>query len=143
MFEFLEPLMQNLYGRILLTLVFLAILFLILVLLRRILKNRHPLKHITNVIWKMNVKKDKVDVKTIDDAYAAVSKSLRNEGIFLKEDSGGFRSRKRVLKEMPESPKKEVLRELFFVYEAKHYGGRGINNEAKLASDILDRYVNL
>ncbi|UCD03143.1 MAG: hypothetical protein JSV63_00720 [Candidatus Aenigmatarchaeota archaeon] len=135
--------MDNFYMRIIVFIIFFLTLLLALLVLQKILKKRHPLKHLTNVIWKMTVKMEKVNVKTIDEVYNEVSQSLRNEGVFLKEDKGRFMSRKKVLEEMPESPKKELLKELFYLYEAKHYGKRRMTNEARVASDLLDRYAHV
>jgi hypothetical protein len=143
MLEFLEPLMQNFYARILVFVIFLALLVLVITLVAKIAKKRNPLKYLSNVLWKMNVEKEKKEVSTIDDVYHSVMESIKREGFLMQKDREGFLSRKKILKALPDGPKKDVLKELFLLYETKHYGKGGIRNEARVAADILDRYAHL
>jgi hypothetical protein len=107
------------------------------------MKKRHPGKYLSHLLWKMNAKRGKDELKTVDAVYTSVMDSLRKEGILAKKDKNGLLSRRKVLAMLPEGEKKQLLASLFELYEAKEYGNRRISNEAKVVSGILDRYANI
>ena len=106
-------------------------------------RKRHPGKHISWLLWKRRIRSDKGVGKTVEEVYRSVVESLRMEGKLDKKEKGGMLSRKKVIQHMPDGEKKMLLQNLFALYEAKVYGNRRIPNEAKVASDILDRYASL
>ena len=108
-----------------------------------VVRKRHPGKHISFLLWKRKVKHDKSAVSTVEDVYKSVLESLRMEGKLDKKDKGGMLSRKKVMTHMPDGEKKMLLQNLFGLYEAKVYGNRRIQNEAKVVAGILDRYASL
>jgi hypothetical protein len=108
-----------------------------------ILNKKKPGKTISHFIWKMKAKKEKGEMKTVEEVYAFVMDSLRKDGVLGKDDKAGLLARKRALKGMPDGEKKELLQSLFGLYEAKAYGNRRVANEARIVSNFLSRYTSI
>jgi len=106
-----------------------------------IVGKKQPGKAVTRFVWKMKAKKEKADIKTIEDVYALVMESLRKDGALGKGENTGFMARKKVLELMQEGEKKAVIVQLFGLYEAKVYGNGRVSNEERVASDILNKYI--
>jgi hypothetical protein len=108
-----------------------------------VVHKKKPGRAFYHFIWKIKAKKDKEEMKTIEDVYAFVMEGIRKEGLLEKDEKPGFRSRKRVLKNVEEGEKKKFIEELFRIYEAKVYGSGRIKDEKGIVADILGRYYKL
>ncbi len=105
-----------------------------------IIHKKKPGQAFHHFVWKIKAKKEKEDVKTIEDVYAFVMEGIRKEGWLEKGEKLGFRSRKKVLKNIPEGDKRKFIENLFGIYEAKVYGSGRVRDEKGIVSDILGRY---
>jgi len=143
MFELFALLVESPYIFAILVIALVIVMYIMVRVVLYISKKRHPAKYISHLLWKMRAKREKNEMKTVDEVYASVMESLRKEGVLSKNDKDGLLSRKKVLAAIPGGVKKELLQSLFELYEAKAYGNRRISNEAKVVSDILDRYASL
>ncbi len=141
--DFLNQLSGNPYIFAVTVISLVIIMYIMLRIVLYISKKRHPTKYIAHLLWKMRTKREKNEMKTVDEVYAAVMESLRREGILGKGDRDGLLSRKKALSLLPDGEKRKLLQSLFELYEAKNYGNRRISNEPKVVSDILDRYASL
>jgi hypothetical protein len=108
-----------------------------------IIHKKKPGRAFSRFIWKIKAKKEKEEMKTVEDVYAFVMEGIRNEGLLEKDEKLGFRSRKRVLQGVQEGEKKKFIEDLFKLYEAKVYGNRRIKDEKGIVADILGRYYKL
>ena len=108
-----------------------------------IVYKKKPGKTISHFFWKIKAKKEKVEIKTVEDVYAYIMDGLKKEGALGKQDNYGLISRKKVLNVVPEGEKRQILQELFFIYESKMYDKGRVVNESKVVSDVLNRYANL
>jgi len=98
---------------------------------------------LSRFVWRIRLKKVKEDMKTLEDAYAFVMEGMRKEGLIGDDDKGGFRSRKKVIENMPEGEKRDILKSLFGLYEAKVYGNRRIKDEESVVADFVGSYSKL
>lgn len=105
-----------------------------------IIHKKKPGQKFSSFIWKMKVKKDKEDVKTLEDAYAFIMEGMRKEGLLEKDEKIGFRSRKKLIQKIPKGKKKKIIESLFELYEAKIYSNRRIKDEKDIVADILNSY---
>ncbi|MEE9323606.1 MAG: hypothetical protein V3U72_03600 [Candidatus Aenigmarchaeota archaeon] len=108
-----------------------------------IIRKKKPGQAVSHFIWKIKVKKDKEDIKTLEDAYAFIMESLRKEGLLKKDEKTGFRSRKKLLQKIPKGKKRDVTESLFELYEAKIYGNRRIKDEKNIVADVISNYSKL
>ena len=108
-----------------------------------LLHKKKPGKAISHFIWKIKARKESGEIKTIEEVYAFVIDSLKKDGVLGKDDKGGLLARKRALNVMPDGEKKQLLKDLFGLYEAKAYGNRRVANEARIISDFLSRYTDI
>jgi hypothetical protein len=108
-----------------------------------IIHKKKPGQAFYRFVWKIKSKRGKEEIKTIEDVYAFVMEGVRKEGLLEKDEKPGFRSRKRVLKNVEEGEKKKFIEDLFGIYEAKVYGNRRIKDEKGIVADILGRYYKL
>ncbi len=143
MFEFFALLYESPYTFAAVVIALVIILYIVIRLVLFVSRKRHPGKYISHILWKMKAKREKVKMTTVQDVYATIMESLRKEGVLGKNEKDGLRSRKKVLAALPDGEKRNILKTLFDLYEAKEYGNRRISNEPKLVTDILDRYANL
>jgi len=98
---------------------------------------------LSRFIWKIKLKKGKEDMKTLEEVYAFVMEDMKKEGLVDDDDKPGFRSRKKVIENMPEGGKRDILKSLFDLYEAKVYGNRRIKDEENVVADFLGNYSKL
>jgi hypothetical protein len=108
-----------------------------------VIRKKSPGRTLSRFVWKIKLKKEKEEIGTLEGVYAFVMEGMRKEGLLEKDEKTGFRSRKKVIEKMPEGRKKEVLKSLFDIYEAKVYGNRRIKDEKTVVADILDGYSKL
>jgi hypothetical protein len=104
---------------------------------------KKPGKTISHFLWKIKAKKEKVEIKTVEDVYAYIMDGLKKEGALGKQDNYGLISRKKVLNVIPEGEKRQILQEIFLLYESKMYSKGRVVNERKVVSDVLNRYADL
>jgi hypothetical protein len=104
---------------------------------------KKPGRTISHFLWKIRARREKSEIKTIEEVYAYIIDNLRKEGVLGKQDRYGRVSRKKALTAFPEGEKRQVLQRLFELYELKMYGNRRVSNEGRTVSDILNRYANL
>jgi hypothetical protein len=104
---------------------------------------KKPGRIIYHFLWKMRARREKGEIKTVEELYAYIIDSLRKEGVLGKQDRYGMVSRKKVLGAVPEGEKRQILKSLFDLYESKMYGNRRVSNEGKVVSSILNHYANL
>lgn len=104
---------------------------------------KSPGRTLSRLLWKLRTRKEKGEIKTVEDLYAHVIDGLKKEGVLSKGDKYGLASRQRALNTLPEGKKRQILKELFGLYESKVYGKRRVSNEGKTVSDILNRYDSL
>lgn len=105
-----------------------------------IIHKKKPGQKFSSFIWKIKAKKDKEDIKTIEDVYAFIMEGIRKEGLLGKDEKIGFRSRKKILQKIPKGKKKKIIESLFELYEAKVYSNRRIKDEKDIVADILNSY---
>ncbi|MCK4335587.1 MAG: hypothetical protein KAW40_02565 [Candidatus Aenigmarchaeota archaeon] len=105
-----------------------------------IIHKKKPGQKFSSFIWKIKAKKDKEDIKTIEDVYAFIMEGIRKEGLLEKDEKIGFRSRKKILQKIPKGKKKKIIESLFELYEAKVYSNRRIKDEKDIVADILNSY---
>lgn len=105
--------------------------------------NKRPGKIIYHFFWKIRARRNKSEIATVEEVYAYIIDSLKKQGALGKEDKYGLISRNKVIKAVPEGEKRQVLQELFGLYESKMYGNGRVSNEKRVVSDILNRYTNL
>lgn len=143
MLEMLAVLIESplIFAAVVISLV--IVMYLMLRVLIYVSRKRHPGNYLSNLVWKIRARRGKGQVQTVEEVYGEVIESLKREGFLGKKDSSGFRSRKKSLEKIPASEKREVLEGIFDLYEAKTYGNRRIKNEAKVVSDLLDRYASI
>lgn len=103
-----------------------------------IVHKQKPGQTVSRFIWKIKTKREKKEINTLEDAYRFVMEDMKKEGLLEKHEETGFRSRKKLLQNIPEGGKRKILESLFELYEAKVYGNRGIKNEKNLVAGILD-----
>ena len=108
-----------------------------------IIHKKKPGQKFSSFIWKIKAKKEKEEIKTLEDVYAFIMEGMRKEGLLEKDEKIGFRSRKKVLQKIPEGEKRKFIENLFELYEAKVYGSGRIKAEKGIVSDILGRYYKL
>jgi hypothetical protein len=144
MIEFLLALMSEsplLFVILLVNIVIMA--YIIFRISLYIVHKKKPGQAFHRFVWRIKAKKGKEEMKTIEDVYAFIMEGIRNEGWLEKDEKPGFRSRKKVLKNIPEGDKRKFIEELFGLYEAKVYGSGRVRDEKGIVADILGRYYKL
>lgn len=144
MIEFLLTLLSE--SPLLFVILLVNILILAYVIFRislYIIHKKKPGQAFYRFVWKIKAKKDKEEIKTIEDVYAFIMEGIRKEGLLEKEAQMGFRSRKKLLQKVQEGEKKKFIENLFRLYEAKVYGSGRIRDEKGVVADILGRYYKL
>ncbi len=106
-----------------------------------LMKKKHPEKSVSFFLWKMLASRKESDIKTIEDVYNSVIESLVKKGILSDGDGRGVKARSKALVGL-EGKKREIVNQLFNIYERKVYGDKVIQNEAGTASKILSMYLN-
>jgi len=98
---------------------------------------------LSRFVWRFRLKKEKESMKTLEDVYAFVMEGMKKEGLIGADDKAGFIARKKVIENMPEGKKRDILKSLFGLYEAKVYGNRRIKDEENVVADFIGNYSKL
>lgn len=98
---------------------------------------------LSRFVWRFRLKKEKESMKTLEDVYAFVMEGMKKEGLIGADDKAGFIARKKVIENMQEGKKKDILKSLFGLYEAKVYGNRRIKDEENVVADFIGNYSKL
>ena len=98
---------------------------------------------LSRFVWRFRLKKEKESMKTLEDVYAFVMEGMKKEGLIGADDKAGFIARKKVIENMPEGEKRDILKSLFGLYEAKVYGNRRIKDEENVVADFIGNYSKL
>lgn len=102
-------------------------------------KKRHPEILLNILLWKTSVRQ-KHPSTTIEELYGSVTERIRREKILSKSDGTGKLAREKSLAAV-EGAKKDVLCDIYALYERKVYGKEPVEDEHAAVRLLLDRLL--
>lgn len=142
MIEFLIALLKE--SPLLFIILLINIVLIVYIVLRSFIyfsKKKHPERIVSFAVWK-TIKSVKMDeIKTIEDAYHFVMNMMKKRGIIERKDGVGYKARKKIIEKLT-GEEKNIVKDLFELYERKIYGEEMIKDEENIANDIVFSIVS-
>lgn len=104
-------------------------------------KRRHPEIMLNVLLWKTYVRKSQ-SCSAIEEVYSAVMERLRKERIIAKKDGTGKLARDKSLRAV-EGEKRDILCNIYALYEQKLYGQKPIEDEEYAVRVLLGRLLSV
>ncbi len=104
-------------------------------------KRKHPEIMLNVLLWKTSVRA-RSSGSTIEELYTNVMERMRRERAISKKDGTGRRAREKSLKKVKDD-EKQVLEEIYRLYEQKAYSNKTIKNETTVVRDLFDRLLSV
>ena len=105
-------------------------------------KRKHPEIILNVLLWKTSVRARSSGGSTIEELYANVMERLRRERVISKKDGTGRRARGKSLEKVKED-EKQVLEEIYRLYEQKAYSNKTIKNETAVVRSLFERLLSV
>ncbi len=104
-------------------------------------KRKHPEIMLNVLLWKTRVR-SRQSCSTVEELYAHVIERLRREKVLSRKDGTGRRAREKSLKKV-KNDEKQLLEEIYNLYEQKAYSNKAIKNEAAVVRSLFDRLLSV